>query len=734
MLKKIIQKTTLFSLLLFFALNLNAQSDHWETVVNDNSNWSYSIPTATTQASWISPSYDASLWSVGPGGFGFGDSDDNTPLPTSTISVYQRITFNVVDLSLITKAIFNMDYDDGFVAYLNGVEIARNGIAGTGQPNYNQLASISHEAVLYSGGYPDQFVFNQAQVQSALVNGPNVLCVETHNQTSTSSDFTSRAFLSFGISDNSSNYGPTPLWFIPPVELSSSNLPIVILNTNGITIPDEPKIDGFMGIIYNGPGVLNHISDSTNEFYGQIAIERRGSSSNTFPMKSYGLETRGPDTNINYNASIFDWPADNDWILYAPYTDKAMIRNVLTYKIGNEMGSWAPRTQMCEVILNGDYIGVYVFMERIKVNPGRVNIDPLNYSDTLNNELTGGYIVKIDKTTAGGVISWNSPYTSAAPGSSNIGFQLHEPDAIAMHPSQLQYIEDLVTNWENALAGPNFTDPVLGYKPFIDEASFIDFMLVNELSKNVDGYRISTYLHKNRVSEGGELVAGPLWDFNLAFGNSNYCQGSDTTGWEINFNSVCGGGWQNPFWWGRLLEDSTYSHALKCRWLELRQTSLNTDYILSYIDSMATVLAEPATRNYNRWPILGTYVWPNNFIGNTYQEEIDYMKEWIAGRLIWMDNNMFGICNDLGIKEITNTNQVIAFPNPTEGKLTIKTNQHLKNVAINIISTHGKKIQTFEFKDFDETTIDVSNFSEGMYFVTILQNNEFYQTIKITVK
>jgi hypothetical protein len=734
MLNNIIQKTTLISLLLIAALKLNAQSDHWETVVNDNSNWSYAIPSAATPNTWISPSFDASTWSVGPGGFGFGDSDDNTPLPANTISVYQRITFNVVDISLITKAIFNMDYDDGFVAYLNGVEIARNGLTGIGQPNYNQLASISHEAVLYSGGYPDQFVYTQAQVQNAIINGTNVLCVETHNQTSTSSDFTSRAFLSFGISDNSANYGPTPAWFVPPVELSSSNLPIVILNTNGITIPDEPKIDGFMGIIYNGPGVLNHISDSTNEFYGQIAIERRGSSSNTFPMKSYGLETRGPDTNINYNASIFDWPADNDWILYAPYTDKAMIRNVLTYKIGNEMGRWAPRTQMCEVILNGEYIGVYVFMERIKVNPGRVNIDPLNYSDTLNNELTGGYIIKIDKTTAGGVIAWNSPYTSAAPGSSTIGYQLHDPDAIAMHPSQLQYIENIVTNWENALAGPNFTDPVLGYKPFIDEASFIDFMLVNEVSKNVDGYRISTYLHKNRVSEGGELVAGPLWDFNLAFGNANYCQGSDTTGWEINFNSVCGGGWQNPFWWSRLLEDSTYSHALKCRWLELRQTSLNTDYILSYIDSMATVLAEPATRNYNRWPILGTYVWPNNFIGNTYQEEIDYMKEWIMGRLIWMDNNMFGICDDLGIKEITNPHHVIAFPNPTEGKLTLKTNQQLKNVAINIISTQGKNIQTVEFKDFNETTFDVSTFSEGMYFVTILQNNEFYQTIKITVK
>lgn len=734
MLKRIIQKTTLLSCVLFAAFNCKAQSDHWETVVYDNSTWSYIIPTAATPINWISPSFDASTWNTGPGGFGFGDSDDNTALPNGTISVYQRITFNIVDVSLLTKAIFNMDYDDGFVAYLNGVEIARNGLSGTGQPSYNQLASISHEAVLYSGGYPDQFVFTQAQVQSAVVNGPNVLCIETHNQTAGSSDFTSRAFLSFGISNTSTNYGPTPTWFVPPVELSSSNLPIVILNTNGITIPDEPKIDGFMGIINNGPGVINHITDPTNEFYGQIAIERRGSSSNTFPMKSYGLETRGPDTNINYNVSIFDWPADNDWILYAPYTDKALIRNVLTYKIGTEMGRWAPRTQLCEVVLNGEYIGVYVFMERIKVNPGRVNIDPLNYNDTLNNELTGGYIFKIDKTTAGGVISWNSPYTSAAPGNGTIGYQLHDPEAIDMHPTQLQYIEDFVTNWENALAGPNFTDPILGYKPYIDEASFIDFMLVNEVSKNVDGYRISTYLHKNRVSEGGEIVAGPLWDFNLGFGNANYCQGGDTTGWEINFNSICGGGWQNPFWWSRLLEDSTYSHAVKCRWLELRQSTLSTSYLMDYIDSMALILTDPAARNYNRWPILGTYVWPNNFIGNTYQEEIDYMKQWLLGRLTWMDNNMFGTCNDLGFDDLSSENQLLAFPNPTSDKLTIRINNPLPNVSIQVISPQGTLIQQKDLSDFQETTFDLSNYSGGIYFVTVQQNNGFFKTLKITVK
>ncbi|MDP4798028.1 MAG: CotH kinase family protein [Crocinitomicaceae bacterium] len=734
MFKRFIQKTTLFSCLIIIAFDLNAQSDHWETVVYDNSTWKYLIPTASTPTNWISPSFDASSWNSGIGGFGFGDGDDNTALPNGTISVYQRFTFTIIDVSLLTKAILNMDYDDGFVAYLNGVEIARNGLTGTGQPSYNQLASISHEAVLYAGGYPDQFVFTQAQVQSAIVNGPNVLCVETHNQTAGSSDFTSRAFLSVGISNTSTNYGPTPAWFVPPVELSSSNLPIVILNTNGVTIPDEPKIDGFMGIIDNGPGVLNHINDPTNEFYGQIAIERRGSSSNSFPMKSYGLETRGPDTTINYNASIFDWPADNDWILYAPYTDKALIRNVLTYKMGTEMGRWAPRTKMCEVVLNGEYIGVYVFMERIKVNPGRVDIDPLNYNDTLNNELTGGYIFKIDKTTAGGIISWNSPYTSAAPGTSAIRYELHDPEAVDMHPTQKQYIEDFVTSWEDALAGPNFTDPVLGYKPFIDEASFIDFMLVNEVSKNVDGYRISTYLHKNRVSEGGEIVAGPLWDFNLGFGNANYCEGGDTTGWEINFNSICGGSLQNPFWWSRLLQDSTYSHAMKCRWLELRQTTLSNAYLMNYIDSMALLLTEPAARNYNRWPILGTYVWPNNFIGDTYQEEVDYMKNWLTGRLTWMDNNMFGTCNDLGFDEFSNEIQLKAYPNPTEDKITLRVNDNLKNVALRVVSPQGTLIHSEEISNFQETTLDFSTYSDGIYFVTVQQKNGFFKTIKITVK
>lgn len=714
---------TLFSA--FFLIGwgkLFGQVDHWETIVYDTSTWRFVVPTASTSMNWIQPSFDASTWNAGNGGFGFADGDDGTIIPTSSISVFARKEFSITDLSTIKKVILNMDYDDAFVAYVNGVEVARNGLTSTGQPTYNQLGEISHEAKLYQNQYPDQFYFDILDFPATLVQGINVICVEVHNQTANSSDLTCRPFLSFGVDNQTITYYQTPTWFNPPITFYNSTLPIVVLNTNNVEIPDEPKIHATMGIIFNGDGNVNTISDPFNEFYGEIGIERRGSSSNGFPMKSYGLETRGPDSS-NYNVSIFDFPSDNDWILYAPYTDKSLIRNVLTYHIGNEMGNYSPRTKLCEVVLNNEYIGVYVFMERIKINPGRVNINPVLPQDTLDNELTGGYIVKIDKTTAGGVIAWTSPYTAYTPSTSSINYQLHDPDITELHPLQLSYIQNYITAWEDTLTGNNFTDPIDGYRKFIDVQSFIDFMLVNEVSKNVDGYRISTFLHKERFSEGGKLIAGPLWDFNLGWGNSNYCSGSDTTGWEIDFNNFCPGGLDNPFWWRRMLEDSLYTNEVNCRWLSLRNGVLRTDNLMSYIDSLAEILEVPASRNYNKWPILGTYVWPNNFIGLTYQEEIDYMKSWILGRLTWMDNNMFGTCPNAGIENSTENNITI-YPNPTSNIL--KFAGLVGDDQLIITDVFGKII--YKVNVNSQATIDLSDFQNGLYLVELLKNKK---TIKI---
>jgi len=497
------------------------------------------------------------------------------------------------------------------------------------------------------------------------------------------------------------------------VNFTNSTLPIVVIDTDGLAIQDEPKIAALMGIIYNGPGQINEMNDTFNEFYGQIAIEKRGSSSGGFPQASYGLETRGPNE-VNYNVSLFDWPSDNDWILYAPYTDKALMRNVLTYKLGAELGRWAPRTQFCEVVLNGNYIGVYVLMERIKTNPGRVNIDPLDYSDTLDNHITGGYIVKVDKTTAGGIIAWTSPYTCQAPGSGPIRFQLHDPTIDTIHPLQKAYIQDYITDWEVALKSSNFTDPVTGYKPYIDVGSFIDYFLINELSKNVDGYRISTFLYKQRFSEGGKLVAGPLWDFNIAWGNSNYCEGGNTAGWEINFNSVCGGGgeWQNPFWWNRMLQDPLFANEVKCRWTTLRQSTLSDAALTTYIDSVAAMLSIPAVRHYQKWPILGTYVWPNNFIGQSYQAEVNYFKTWIQNRTAWMDANMFGTCT-ASFSE-NEANQVIIAPNPAQTKVEIS--GLAGNGTLQIVNLSGQiMLQVL----YDQTSIDLElqQLQSGIYFI-----------------
>ena len=499
--------------------------------------------------------------------------------------------------------------------------------------------------------------------------------------------------------------------FKTQVNFTNSSLPIVVIDTDNLPIPDEPKITAHMGIIYNGPGQINQLSDSFNLYNGNIGIETRGSSSAMFPQQSYGLETRYPDSS-NLNVSLFGWPPDNDFILHAPYTDKSLMRNALTYKLGNELGRWAPRTQFCEVILNGTYIGVYVLMERIKQNPGRVNINKLNVEDTLGNELTGGYIVKIDKTTGGGEIAWTSPYLSQAPGFGQIEFQLHDPPLIELHPLQKAYIQDFITDWEIALKISSFTNPISGYKAYIDVLSFIDYFLITELSKNVDGYRISTFLHKQRTSEGGKLIAGPLWDYNIAWGNVNYCQGDLTSGWEINFNDICGGQWENPFWWTRLLQDPLYANDVKCRWTTLRQTVFSDSALISYIDSNAAALQTPAARHYQKWPILGTYVWPNNFIGQNYQDEINYLKTWIQSRTAWMDANMFGTCT-ASINE-PHYNQITIAPNPTQNEILVS---GLTGVGeLLILDLSGKIVQQVPFQT-EQVRILLQQLQNGVYFI-----------------
>jgi len=631
----------LFYLLAFLPIFTFSQNiDHWETVVFDNDIWKYLEGTYEPDTNWRKVAFNDATWLQGYGGVGYGDGDDSTVISPVT-SLYLRKTFTIVDTSEIAKAILHIDYDDAFVAYLNNVEIARANIGSVGDhPLFTQGSSSLHEAQMYQGGNPDQFIINTQLLNNILIQGNNVLSVQVHNDDISSSDLTARIFFSLGISTTITNYSPTPSWFQPPFIFTASNLPIVVINTNSQTILDDPRIVCDMGIIDNGFGTINLISDPFNDYNGKISIEYRGSSSQSFPKKPYALETQDLIGNNN-NVSLLGMPVENDWILYAPYSDKALMRNFLTFDLGRKMGHYAPRTVYCELVINGDYKGIYILMEKIKRDNDRVDIAKLDADDLAGDSLTGGYIIKVDKYTGTGGVDWLSDFPNIGGGSLYI--QYHYPQATALQPQQLNYIEQYVDSFEYALNGPNFTDTSIGYAKYIDVNSFIDFYIINELSKNIDGYRLSTYMHKDKESKGGKLTMGPFWDFNLAFGNANYCSGGITSGWEVN--GGCGD--SNPFWFERLLDDTLYQNKLKCRWEYLRVRSFHQDSLFNFIDSVALYLDDAQQRNFQQWPTLGTYVWPNYYVGSTYQDELNFFKTWIGDRLVWIDNNLGGNCYEI---------------------------------------------------------------------------------------
>ena len=164
-----------------------------------------------------------------------------------------------------------------------------------------------------------------------------------------------------------------------------------------------------MGIIDNGFGNINSVNDAFNDYNGKISIEYRGSSSQSFPKKPYALETQDSIGNNN-NVSLLGMPVENDWILYAPYTDKSLMRNFLTFDLGRKMRNYSPRTVYCELVVNGDYKGIYILMEKIKRDNDRVDIAKLDSNDVAGDSLTGGYIIKVDKYTGTGGLDWLSDF------------------------------------------------------------------------------------------------------------------------------------------------------------------------------------------------------------------------------------------------------------------------------------------------------------------------------------
>ena len=462
----------------------------------------------------------------------------------------------------------------------------------------------------------------------------------------------------------------------PALEAFDSNLPIVVIDTFGQELPDSWVNNGM--VISPDPIATYAAFIDTNavsgraattdepDWAGRAGMGERGQSSAFMEKKPYKLET-WDEADDDRNVSLLGLPSDSDWVLHNAYTDKTFMRNALVFKWSNDMGHYSPRTKFIEIFVNqdggqvggpatSDYLGVYVLMEKIKRSKDRVDIEELSPADNAAPEITGGYIIKHDKDRPEDDFwTWAGRWFYV------------EPSDTEITTPQKNYIESYIEEFETVLQSGSFADPVNGYAKYIDVESFIDHDLCMEITRDVDPYRFSTFVTKDR---GGKLNMSPEWDYNWSMGNNDYSI------WNLEYHHAVG--WHHEEadsltptynWHDRLKDDPEYLRKYADRWFHLREDVLSDTTIVSTMDANYALLnAEAAGRNFARWDILNTKLGdiPNFYYGggygsstHTYGMQVEFLKNWLTGegtqsgpdedfyysstysdRLGWIDANM----------------------------------------------------------------------------------------------
>ena len=509
----------------------------------------------------------------------------------------------------------------------------------------------------------------------------------------------------------------------------TSELPLIVINTNGKTIVNEPKIEANMKIIHN-PGGTNKVTDTPNEYNGKVGIEIRGKSSSNYPQKPYLFETRNADGSNN-NVSILGLPEENDWILLSNYNDKSLMRNVLGYQLFEKLGHYAPRARMVNVVINNEYQGIYVLTEKIKRDKNRVDIAKLKEDDNEGEELTGGYIFKIDYYTAND--SWLSPYSPLYHPQYDVHFVYHDPEWDELTTQQKNYLKNYVTTFEGVLYGLSFDNPQTGYNNYIDVQSFIDYFIVSEVSRNNDGFKKSRYFHKDK---NGKITAGPVWDFDWAWKNIAECyifRATDGSGWAYKIND-CNPDLKSPGWMVRLFYDTNFKNQTNCRYFEMRSNVLSNQNIFNLIDSTYNVVKNEQQKHFDKWNTLGRNVGAPEVDAQptTYTGEIEKLKNWITTRLNWLDENMIGTCTTVNSFELANNFKIKIYPNPARDFLSVLCNENVEKIRLTDLT--GKIILEQNSIHSELIKLDVSTLPAGIYLTTIQTENGKISNQKIIIQ
>jgi hypothetical protein len=489
----------------------------------------------------------------------------------------------------------------------------------------------------------------------------------------------------------------------------SSRLPLLIISTDGRSIPSDvppgaPRAKGSITLIDT---VRGRSSIQGNADVHELAeFEVFGQTSAGFAKMPIRMEIQDAFGN-DLDKSLLGMPADSDWRLRNPYNDKTLLNDYLGFELWEKMGHYSVRRKFVEVFRDvnggrltypGDYYGVMVLAETIKVNNDRVNIKNITPYTTNLAVTDGGFIFKRDKDS-GGDLNFTSPGSPGGAGNvpgSGIPLKLHEPKVQSMRkvpltsgsssfpgagytPSasnQLSYLRSFMGAMERAMYTNNWLTQTgtNHYSYYLDPVAFADQMLHVEFTKQIDGYRLSDYFNKGN---DGRIGPGPVWDWNLAYGNADYLAGGQTNGWYYE----AAGETDHP-WARRLITgsssstgttgDPNFTQLVADRWAMFRTNVLNATNTMKEIDQLSALLSEAAARDlYGKYRagLIGVYTWPNpggsadgrdvdyvhptNYLGpiefsaptNVNGSIIGQMKKWVLGRYLWIDSQFVPVPN-----------------------------------------------------------------------------------------
>ncbi|MBQ1017949.1 CotH kinase family protein [Micromonospora sp. D93] len=414
---------------------------------------------------------------------------------------------------------------------------------------------------------------------------------------------------------------------------TAHDLPVVLIDSYGAGRPGREYFDATTMIFEPTGGGTTSLA-ATPTLSTRAGFRLRGNSSATFEKTPFRVEF-WDNENDDADYPVLGMPADSDWVLRGPFPDKALIREALVYDLGREMGLPAPRYAFAEFYLNtdaapvgaGDYMGVYMFMETIKNSKDRLDLKQLDEDDVTLPKIQGGYIWKFEWMAA------EEPTLPCTGPAATCWNYLEVADPSPLQPQQRDWLRGHLQEFNDVLHSSNFADPNTGYRKYIDVDSFIDLMIVNELSREMDAYVRSSHFYKDRDSK---IFAGPLWDFDLSFGVGGFFANDQVSGWQHQQT-------RQPSandWFAQLLRDPAFVNQARSRWQTLRRGLLSDAALQTRVNALATPLTNAAQRNFQRWPNLTapTVSFFRTPTSPTWQGQVQVMRDWMLRRAAWLDS------------------------------------------------------------------------------------------------